>query len=96
MLRAGTLLFEICLTLRLYIYDIVMSTLALNPGGLLRSIFAGYVPLASQNLNPIYIVYFWSILLPIIDPHFSHFWENDSLTLKVLKKWGPKIFQYHY
>ena len=34
--------------------------------GFLGSIFAGHVPLASQNPYTI-IVYFWSILWPIID-----------------------------
>ena len=44
---------------------------ALNPGGLLGSIFAGYVPLASQNPYPI-IVY----SVANYRPHLSHFWAN--------------------
>ena len=39
-----------------------------NPGGLLRSIFAGYVPLASQSPYPI-IVYFGANYRPLL----SHF-----------------------
>ena len=36
-------------------------------GGSLASICAGYLRLASQNPYP-NVVYFWSILWPIIDP----------------------------
>ena len=41
------------------------------PGGVLGSIFAGYVPLASQNPYPI-IVY----SVANYRPHLSHFWAN--------------------
>ena len=40
-------------------------------GGLLGLIFAGYVPLASQNRYPI-IVY----SVAKYRPYLSHFWEN--------------------
>ena len=40
-------------------------------GGLLGSIYAGYVPLASQNPYPI-IVY----SVANYRPHLSHFWAN--------------------
>ena len=40
-------------------------------GGVLRSGFAGYVPLASQNAHPI-IVY----SVANYRPHLSHFWAN--------------------
>ena len=43
-------------------------------GGLLGSIFAGYVPLASQNPFP-FIVYF----MANYRPHLSHFWVNVIL-----------------
>ena len=70
--------------------------------GVLGSIFAGCVPLASQNPDPI-LVFFWSILWPNIDlilvtflennskyrPHLSHFWANNYCTLKILKKCDP-------
>ena len=36
-------------------------------GGVIGSSLAGYVPLTSQNPYPI-LVYFWSILWPIINP----------------------------
>ena len=45
--------------------------LNLGPGGVLGSIFAGYVPLASQNPYPI-IVY----SVPNYRPHLSHCWAN--------------------
>ena len=40
-------------------------------GGVLGSGFAGYVPMASQNPNPI-IVY----SVASYRPHLSHFWAN--------------------
>ena len=43
----------------------------LAPGGVLGSIFAGYVPLASQNPSPI-IVY----SVANYRPYLSHFWAN--------------------
>ena len=45
-------------------------------GGVLGLIFAGYVPLASQNLYPI-IVY----SVANLRPHLSHFWA--SLTFAI-------------
>ena len=42
-----------------------------KPGGVLGSIFAGYVPLATQNPYPI-IVY----SVANYRPHLSHFWAN--------------------
>ena len=44
-------------------------------GGLLGLIFAGYVPLASQNPYPI-IVY----SVAKYRPHLIHFWENVVLV----------------
>ena len=60
-------------------------------GGVLGSSFAGYVPLASQNPYPIInTVYFWSILLSIINPILVTFEQiSDFLTLKVPKKCDP-------
>ena len=81
----------------------------LGGGGLLGSIFPGYVLLASQNPYP-FIVYFWSIWGEFIEsilvtfghyslflvnfvasyrPHLSHFWANNFLIPKVLKKCNP-------
>ena len=75
-----------CVQLIPYMYNVKARG---GGGGVLGSSFAGYVPLASQNPYPI-IVYFWSILWPIIyKPHLSHFWANDFLTLKVPKKCDP-------
>ena len=57
------------------------------------SIFAGYVPLASQNPYPI-IVYFRSILRPILDPmlvtfgHYSQF-LGDPIIVSPVVKMGP-------
>ena len=48
-----------------------IEPLGVGGGGLLGSIFAGYVPLASQNPYPI-IVY----SVANYRPHLSHFWAN--------------------
>ena len=55
-------------------------------GGLLRSIFAGYVPLASWSPYPI-IVYF----VANCRPHLSHFWANMSFSRSQLSHF---IFMY--
>ena len=57
-------------------------------GGLLGSSFAGYVPLASQNPCPI-IVYFWSILWPIINPILVTFGQMIFLLSKSRKSATP-------
>ena len=46
--------------------------------GVLRSSFAGYVPLASQNPYPI-IVY----SVASYRPHLSHFWANVSVISRM-------------
>ena len=56
------------------------------PGGLLGSMFAGYVPLASQSLYPI-IVY----SVANYRPHLSHFWANMSFSRSQLSHF---IFMY--
>ena len=56
------------------------------PGGLLVSIFAGYVPLASQSPYPI-IVY----SVANYRPHLSHFWANMSFSRSQLSHF---IFMY--
>ena len=53
------------------IVSIILTLLALCPGGVLGSGFAGYVPLASQNPHPI-IVY----SVANCRPRLSHFWAN--------------------
>ena len=53
--------------------------------GLLGSIFAGYVPLASQNPHPI-IVY----SVAIYRPHLSHFWPR--IRLPIFKSLLNRIF----
>ena len=53
--------------------------------GVLGASFAGYVPLASINPYP-NIIYFLSILWPIINPILVSF-----LTLKVPKKCDPIV-----
>ena len=55
-------------------------------GGLLGSIFAGYVPLASQSPYPI-IVY----SVANYRPHLSHFWANMSFSRSQLSHF---IFMY--
>ena len=51
--------------------EIELVQMAADPGGLLGSIFAGYVPLASPNPYPI-IVY----SVASYRPHVNHFWAN--------------------
>ena len=55
-------------------------------GGLLGSLFAGYVPLASQSPYPI-IVY----SVANYRPHLSHFWANMSFSRSQLSHF---IFMY--
>ena len=58
-------------------------------GGVLGSGFAGYVPLASRNPNPI-IVYFWAILWPmIINPILVTFGQMIFLLSKSRKSATP-------
>ena len=57
-------------------------------GGLLGSSFAGYVPLVSQNPYPI-IVYFWSILWPIINPILVTFGQMIFLLSKSRRSATP-------
>ena len=66
-------------------------------GGVIGSSFAGYVPLASQNPNPI-IVY----SVANSRPHLSHFWANvivisrtelDASRLLNIKTTAGTIFQ---
>ena len=53
-------------------------------GEVLGSSFAGYVPLASQNPYPI-IVFFWSILWPIINSILVTFGQTIFLLSKSRK-----------
>ena len=57
-------------------------------GGVLGSCFAGYVPLACQKPYPI-IVYFWSILWPIINPILVTFRQMIFLLSKSQKSATP-------
>ena len=59
-----------------------MCIRGLSPGGLLGSIFAGYVPLASQSPYPI-IVYSVAIIDPILVTfgQICHFRDPNLVTL---------------
>ena len=57
-------------------------------GGILGYIFAMYVLQASQNPYPI-VVYAWSIMGLIIDPHLGHFWASDIFFLSNSQKSDP-------
>ena len=56
-----------------------------EPGGVLGSIFAGYVPLSSQNPYPV-IVY----SVAIYRAHLSHFWPRIVLVL------NPCLLEFSY
>ena len=56
-----------------------VSQMTISPGGVLGLIFAGYVPLASQNPYPI-IVY----SVAKYRSHLSHFWEDIIFTIPTL------------
>ena len=60
------------------LHKVTLMWLQLYPGGLLRSTFARYVPLASQNPYPI-IVYF----VANYRPHLSHFRGNVNFAIPV-------------
>ena len=58
------------------LFSVVLSDIAARGGwGLLGSILAGYVPLASQNPFP-FIVYF----MANYRPHLSYFWVDVILA----------------
>ena len=56
----------------LVFYECRSQNLSSRVGGVLGSIFAGYVPLASQNTYPIYMVYYVAILVTF-DRESSYF-----------------------
>ena len=74
--------------LNVYIYCRLCFFTFFVPRGSLVSIFAGYVPLASQSPYPI-TVYFWSILWPIMDLMLVTFGKIIFLTFKSRKSATP-------
>ena len=59
-------------------------------GEVLWEVFAGYVPLVSQNPYPI-IVDFWSVLLPIIDPILVTFGHYSLFLVYFLDYYRPHL-----
>ena len=59
-------------------------------GRVLGEVFAGYVPLVSQNPYPI-MVNFWSVLLPIIDPILANFGHSSLFLVYFLDNYRPRL-----
>ena len=65
-------------------------------GGVLKEIFADYVPLASQNPYSI-IVNFWSVVLPFIDPILVTFGHYSLCIVYFVANYRPILVTFgHY